>query len=248
MDKNSENNIAKILVMIIVITMAFVVLLFSGKLDFIINKSIRNNNITENDDHDINQFLNEMTKPLGWLVVRHTYSQYANREGINYLSFNEDKEVLTFEYIISKNENVQNFIVLNSTDDTIIESNPQEEYTKAYYPYTLFNEEYKKLFNEDFDINIRIVANNSSNEYDNSSDYVYYPNSHPGANDMYVESIELIDMKYDKDTAKYTINVNMTYSEKLASDTGMKHEKAQIIYHLNEGNIIMESFIVGTDF
>lgn len=251
MDKNKENTIVKVLIMIIVIIMVFVILLFSGKLDFIINKNIKdninsNNNI-EYADNNINDFLGELARPLGWLVVRHTYSQNANREGINYLSSNEDKEVLVFEYILLNPDNNQNFIVLNAANNEITDDEPISANTKAYYPYTLFNEEYKRLFNEDFDINTKILPDGNNNEYDNSLDYVYYPNSHPGADELYVESINLIDMKFDKDTRKYTANVNIIFSERLANDIGMKDEKAQMIYYLNDENIIMESFIVGTD-
>lgn len=248
MNKKKENNIIIIMISIIIISIIFISLVFTGIIDFTKNSSSENNINSENStQHDLNTFLNDVTGPLGWLVVLHNFSQNANRTGINYLSSYEDKEVLVMEYIVGNKDNYNNFIVLNAVNGEKVEDDPTADMTLAYYPYDLFNNEYRKIFNEDFDVTRRIMATGSDNEYDKSTDYIYYPNRHMGANGLYVESIELIDVIYDKDTGKYTANVNMTYSERFASNIGMKDEKAEIIYSVKDGNIIMESFIVGTD-
>lgn len=224
---------------IIVVTLIIVAgLIYKGKI------IIHNKENDKYEESDLTAFIDDVTEPLGWLVVLHTFSQNADRVGTDYLSLNEDKEVFVLEYILQNKDNDKNFVVLNAVDGEKIDASPRDDMTNAYYPYNLFNKEYKKFFNENFDVNKRIISTGGDSEYDKSKEYIYYPNRHMGANGLYVKKMEVVNTKYDETSNKYTASIKMTYSDRLKEDTNKESEDATLVYTINNGNIIMESFIV----
>ena len=260
MEKKNNNGV--LIGTIIGLSIAIIVvgcLFYTGTISFGSNKATSseqssgnptNDNTTEknnvnNDSIDFDSFLSNVTKSLGWLVVLHNSSEFGERKNIDYLSTIEDKQVFVMEYILNNQENHKNFIVLNAVSgEKLTNASPTDQMTIAYYPYSLFNQEYKKFFGEDFDATKRIKAPGSNNEYDKSEQYIYYSNRRPGRNGQYVSKMTVEDTKLDDTTKIYTALVNMTYSDTLSQEIGVNSEKAEITYTIENSNIILKTFII----
>ena len=117
---------------------------------------------------------------------------------------------------------------------------PSDEYVMAYYPYDLFNQEYKKYFSDNFDLDNRVVSSLNT-KYD--KDYVYFDNRHPGSNGVYVSMITSDKVEYKK--GEYIASIKATYSTRLA-DILDKETSNGIISYTKDGdnNIILKSFIL----
>ena len=166
-------------------------------------------------------------------------------ENYDLLSSNENRQLFIMEYILKNEENYKNFVLIDSmTGNEISEGYPTDEFTIAYYPYKLFNIEYKKFFNEDFDVYNMKKLPNEQYKYDKSNDYVYYYNRRSDSNGKYVSNMTVEDTIYDEETKEYTSSINMIYSERLATEIGSTSGKATIIYTIVNENYILKSFIV----
>ena len=214
------------------------------------NKNTDNKNTIqeENNENDVNvdfdSFLADVSSSLGHLVVLHSVlPQYGERKNNDYIKNIDDKQTMVMEYILKDKNNEKNFVKVSGItlqkDDSL---DVRHETTIAYYPYNLFNAEYKKLFGEDFNVSTRITSVGEPNEYDKSLDYVYYINRRAGLNGMYVSDMNVDNTTKNDDS--YTITVNMTYSDRLSEKLGVKIEKAEMVCSVSNGNISLKSFIV----
>ena len=262
MEKEKNNRGVIILLTVIIVILAVLCILFATGAITLNTKTSENTtketsnsqpNTTENKEQtsennvneiDFNQFLNNITNSLSWLVVLHSSPEFGERKNIDYLSTIEDKQMFVMEYILSNQENYKNFVVISVPGGEITSDSPTNQATLAYYPYSLFNQEYKKFFDKDFDASKRIKAAGSDNKYNENEQYVYYANRRPGRNGQYVSNMTVEDTKYDENTKTYTALVNMTYSDKLAQQIGVNSEKAEITYSINNSNIILKTFII----
>ncbi len=194
---------------------------------------------SNNLDKKMDSYINDIINPLSILVI----SNLGQDKGSNYLSSLENKQLFAMEYILKDEKNNKDFTVLDVITNEVVKDFPTSQMTLAYYPYSLYKNVYKKIFNEDFDISKKVKSPNNNN-YDNIDDYVYYDNKRPGANGLSIDKIVIDSNSYDDATKKYTLNVTLTYSAALADSIKSNTDKAEIICYENDDNIVLESFII----
>ena len=244
-EDKKKNIIIALLTAIIILLLILITLIYSKntKENNIDNQNNSKENTTdniENKDVLLTSFINDVTGPLGWLFVLSEAPESKGEKEL--LLSSNDKELFVMEYILKDENNFKDFIVLDAVTGEKIDGSPTQEVTNVYYPYNLFNEVYKKFFNTNFDVKDKIRAAGGENEYDNSDDYLYYPNRRPGRNGLSITKMNVISNNYDEQTKKYTADINMIYSERLAEQLGSKSSNAKLVYTIENGNIIMESF------
>ena len=212
----------------------------------LIGKVIDNNeiNVNFNEDEEIellNNKLTEVGSPLGWIIIVDGINN-QDRNGNYIISFEDDlfdnykyRQLFVMEYILSNSSNYDKFIVLDM-DGTVIEEIPTSDFTLAYIEYEEYNDYYKSLFGEDFDIDKSMKGNT---KYDNT--HVYYENRRAGSNGVYVSMIQANEVEYNKEN--YIANVIVTYSTRASELVGASEDNAIIEYTKDiNNNIVFKSF------
>lgn len=191
----------------------------------------KENDVNFNEDEEIvlvNDKLKEIGSPLGWIIIADGISnqdengKYNVTYGSDLLSDYGYRQLFVMEYILTYNSNYDKFTVLGM-DGNIITESPTSDFTTAYISYDNFNEYYKPLFGEDFDIK---KATKGNTKYDR--DYVYYENRRAGSNGVYVSMMECDSVVYEK--GEYTSNVKITYSTRASELVGVETDTAILKY------------------
>lgn len=197
----------------------------------------------EEELETLNNKLKEIGSPLGWIVIVDGISN-QDRNGNYNISFNKNlfddygyRQLFVMEYILSNEDNYDLFTVLdmngNKTGDM-----PTSDFTKAYLKYDKYNEYYKDLFGEDFDISKAVKGNT---KYDKT--HVYYDNRRAGSNGVYVSMIQASSVNYEDDI--YKAEVKVTYSTRASELVGIEDDIAIIDYTKNiNDDIKIKSFVV----
>jgi len=191
----------------------------------------------------LNNKLKEVGSPLGWIVIVDGINN-LNDTGKYNITFNEDlfnnygyRQLFIMEYILSNDSNYELFTVLDMNGN-IIDDIPTSDFTKAYLKYDKYNEYYKDLFGEDFDIS---KAKKGNTKYDKN--YVYYDNRRAGSNGVYVSMIQASSVDYEDEV--YKADVKITYSTSASELVGIDEDIAVIGYTKNiNGDIMLKSFVV----
>ena len=194
--------------------------------------------------------LTDIKNPISYVILKEA-SVLKNQESetlsikknVNLLASEENRQLLTMEYILKDLSNNKNFVVLKNGKEVTDNKNPIDINVLAYYPYNNYNIIYKKLFNKDFNqANKKISTTN--NQYDKSNDYVYYYNNRKNMDNLLVDSFKVESTSYDESTLKYTASVNMKYNTLLATKVGTPSDEVTVIYTLVNNEIIIESFMI----
>lgn len=191
----------------------------------------------------LNNKLKEVGSPLGWIVLVDGINN-QDRNGNYNISFNNNlfdnydyKQLFVMEYILSNEVNYDLFTVLDMNGNKI-DDMPTSDFTKAYLKYDKYNEYYKDLFGEDFDIS---KAKKGNTKYDNN--YVYYDNRRAGSNGVYVSMIQASGIDYEDEV--YKAEVKITYSTRASELVGIEEDTGVIEYIKNiNGDIKFKSFVV----
>ena len=205
----------------------------------------KSDDISFNHDEEVNLLdskLKEVGSSLGWMAISSSFdnqgsdSMLSPKRGVNLLEKESDKQLFTMEYILTFKDNYDKFVVLSGfTNEVVEDEDPVADATIAYIEYDEFNKYYKSLFGKDFD-NSKAMKGNTS--YD--KDYVYYFNRKSGANGLYVPSIKVVDVSYDK--GEYSSSVKLIYSTTLAERIGKVEDNATIKYTKNKDNDIIINY------
>ena len=212
----------------------------------LVSKVIVNNevNVNFNGDEEIillNNKLTQVGSSLGWIIIVDGINNQDN-DGKYIISFEEDlfdnykyRQFFVMEYILSNSSNYDKFIVLDM-EGNLTNDMPTSDFTSAYLEYDEYNNYYKSLFGEDFDMS---KAKKGNTSYD--SEYVYYDNRRAGSNGVYVPMIQASGVTYNDGV--YTANVKVTYSTRASELVGVSGDTAIIEYtkDIND-NIILKSF------
>jgi len=191
----------------------------------------------------LNNKLAEVGSSLGWVAIVDGINN-QDRNGNYVVTLEEDlfseyeyRQLFVMEYILSNTSNYDKFDVLDMNGNEV-DDDPTSEFTMAYLDYNDYNEYYKSLFGEDFDIN---KAKNGNSSYD--STHVYYDNRRAGSNGVYVSMIQASDVDYDDGV--YSGTATVTYSTRASELVGNGVDTAVIEYtkDINE-NIILKSFVL----
>ena len=181
---------------------------------------------------------------MGWIVIVDGINN-QDRNGNYNISFDKNlfdnygyRQLFVMEYILSNEDNYDLFTVLDNNDNEI-DDMPTDDFTKAYLKYDKYNEYYKDLFGEDFDIS---RAKKGNTKYDKN--YVYYDNRRSGSNGVYVSMIQADSIDCDVDGV-YSGTVKVTYSTSASELVGIEEDTAVIEYTKNiNGDIKIKSFVV----
>ncbi len=274
MENKNNKNLIIVLIIIILVLITIIGLLLTGIIKINRpNNNNNNNNITlekteQMDNTKLQNFINDYTNSFtSILLVNGTWqdgdkneNELIIKKNTNYLEKEEDKQLFVMENIAKDENNNKNFIIFNSfgeinKDETCVRCDA----TPAYYPYNLFNIEFKKVFNRDFDMSKKATSEYSKVpkdddssidyskaeiiKYENSNDYVY--NNYPDTGGAYdIQNIQVISSSYDNQTKKYTANLNLIYSDRLKGLCGVDSNSAKLVYTIVNDNIILESFTV----
>ena len=175
----------------------------------------------EKELKDINNHLSKIGSPLGWLIVKEGIDsqddngKYSPKYNYNYLEKYENRQLFVMEYILSYQENIDNFTVLSAGDQSAVEDTPTSDFTLAYLDYKIFNKYYKELLGEDFKI----------------------------TNGVYVSMITSDKVEYKK--GEYIASIKVTYSTRLADILDKETSDGIISYTKDgNNNIILKSFIL----
>lgn len=217
------------------------------------NTEVDNNKTSFNEVEErenLNTNIKDIERSLGWLAVVSSIENYnagGDYEVVTNKDFLEDisnRQLFVMEQILNNTDSYKDFIVLNgfSLEETD-ELDPTDETSISYYPYDLFNIEYKKYFGEDFKVS-KAKVSNSKTKYDSDSNYVYYENKRSGANGLYVSSITIENVEYDTNTKTYTASISLNYSERAIQNLGIDSNQATLSYLRDNDSIILKSLIV----
>ena len=148
------------------------------------------------------------------------------------------------EQILLDTSNYGKFVILDTEGKEEISGvTPSDEYILAYYPYDLFNIEYKKYFNDNFDIDNRIKSNIKT-KYDNDDNYIYYENKKLGLNGVGITKMEVNDISYDDKSNVYTSNVKINYTDRAKNLLNVDSHDGIIKYVRDKDNLYLVSFEV----
>ena len=232
---------------IICVIMGIVCFALAGYIVY--NKFFKEKDVVDfNKDNEIkliNDKLTETGSSLGWTIIvsgidhqSDDGSKYNVSYDTNLLSDYSNRQLFVMEYILSTNRDNDKFIVLSGFDNSRVEESPTADFTLAYLDYNTFNDYYKKLFDEDFDLS---KAQKGNTSYD--KEYVYYSNRRAGSNGIYVSMITSNNVEY-KD-GKYIATVDITYSTRASELIGREKDTGSITYTKNiDNDILFGSFIV----
>lgn len=211
------------------------------------DSSINNNINNEEEVNNLSNDLKDISSNLGLLVIFdavYNYNdggRYEPDTGKNLLTTG-NKQVFIMEQILKDSKNYDNFIVLSSDGKEVVENAfPTEETTVAYYPYDLFKEEYKKYFNDNFDIDNR-EKSSFDTKYDKDKNYIYYENKKIGLNGINVTSIDITSVNYDSSSKTYTSLVKINYSDRAKERMNIDSSNGTIKYIRDNNNLYLVSF------
>lgn len=258
MKKKKSNKILTFTIVVAILALLFVGFLefkdeIKEKIDEIkINKNKENTNFNEQDEiFKLTPKLDDIYSQLGWTAIITSFENYnagGNYEvtkNKNLIEKEEDKQLLVMEYILSNKDNNSNFIIVGQDgtkiNDTVIY--PNDNTISAYYPYDLFNKEYKKLFSKSFNQNKRKISTDN-NAYDKNSKYVYYHNKRGGLNGQYVEKMTIDKIEYDYVNNNYKSTLNIKYSQRQIDQSKVTNDQATLTYKWNNNNIDLISFVI----
>ena len=257
--KKSKSNLGVLLIAVAIILLGGfgIYTLKNQEVDLDNNKTKDNNSIKE-DNSDFNEtieteYLNnkleEIKSSLGFIAIITSIDKYnaggdyITKKNKNLLEETSDKQLFVMEQIITNKENYKNFIILNTIGEVDKEiMDPVTETTTAYYPYNLFITEYKKYFNDTFQIENRKVSN-LNNTYDKDENYIYYENRRTGLNGLSVTKITINSISQNNSN-QYQANITLHYSERLSNMLGVNSEIAKLTYQKEQDNIKINSYIL----
>lgn len=202
------------------------------------------------EKESFNNDLESIEKNLGLLVILnsvHNYNdggKYEPDKGKNLIGDVSDKQLFVMEQILLNTSNYSKFVILDTEGKEEISGvTPSDEYILAYYPYDLFNIEYKKYFNDNFDIDNRIKSNINT-KYDNDDNYIYYENKKLGLNGVGITKMEVNDISYDDKSNVYTSNVKINYTDRAKNLLNVDSHDGIIKYVRDKDNLYLVSFEV----
>lgn len=257
--KKSKSNLGVLLIAVAIILLGGfgIYTLKNQEVDLDNNKTKDNNSIKE-DNSDFNEtieteYLNnkleEIKSSLGFIAIITSIDKYnaggdyITKKNKNLLEETSDKQLFVMEQIITNKENYKNFIILNTIGEVDKEiMDPVTETTTAYYPYNLFITEYKKYFNDTFQIENRKVSN-LNNTYDKDENYIYYENRKAGLNGLSITKITINSISQNNSN-QYQANITLHYSERLSNMLGVNSEIAKLTYQKEQDNIKINSYIL----
>ena len=257
--KKSKSNLGVLLIAVAIILLGGfgIYTLKNQEVDLDNNKTKDNNSIKE-DNSDFNEtieteYLNnkleEIKSSLGFIAIITSIDKYnaggdyITKKNKNLLEETSDKQLFVMEQIITNKENYKNFIILNTIGEVDKEiMDPVTETTIAYYPYNLFITEYKKYFNDTFQIENRKVSN-LNNTYDKDENYIYYENRKAGLNGLSITKITINSISQNNSN-QYQANITLHYSERLSNMLGVNSEIAKLTYQKEQDNIKINSYIL----
>ncbi len=204
---------------------------------------IKPNNIdVESEKENLKSYLDDISYALGITGLADHYDGNFFYQTDLFKDYSL-RQLFTMEYILHDTNNYDKFIVLNTTslekDDNL---SPVENETLAYLDYETFNEIYKKLFGEDYDVGKREISYARVATYDIGGKYVYYRNTRTDG--MYVENYEIKDIKFDKKESLYTATLDVNYSDDVQKILGNTKQQAKIQYHKVSDNIVLDSYML----
>ena len=257
--KKSKSNLGVLLIAVAIILLGGfgIYILKNQEVDLDNNKTKDNNSIKE-DNSDFNEtieteYLNnkleEIKSSLGFIAIITSIDKYnaggdyITKKNKNLLEETSDKQLFVMEQIITNKENYKNFIILNTIGEVDKEiMDPVTETTTDYYPYNLFITEYKKYFNDTFQIENRKVSN-LNNTYDKDENYIYYENRKAGLNGLSITKITINSISQNNSN-QYQANITLHYSERLSNMLGVNSEIAKLTYQKEQDNIKINSYIL----
>lgn len=204
---------------------------------YVLNKTYHKNYIEEKD---LNDFLETITTPLSRITIL-TGIDNELKNGTHKITKNENilklkdyKEIFIMEKILGNEDNIKNFTVLSPDGSTVLDSIPTEDAVDAYYPYDLFNKEYKKYFGKNY--KKEGLKNISTKEY------VKYINRRSGSNGLSVEKFNTEKISYNGNS--YTAQISITYSQREAELLKYREDTGILEFNIKEDNIIINSFTI----
>ena len=211
------------------IFVVIIILLLGGYLVY--SKTDIKDKLNNKKDTDINNNINtEDEKAL------------LSKEIENFIGNTSNRQIFVMQQILKDENNNSNFIILDSEGkDSNEKMSPSDEYVMAYYPYDLFNQEYKKYFSDNFDIDNRVVSSLNT-KYDKDKKYVYYENKKIGLNGINVTSMDITSVSYDSNTKTYTSFVKINYSDRASELMKIDSSNGIIKYTRSNNNLYLESF------
>ena len=204
--------------------------------------------VLEEEKNKIEKDLTDIKQSLSYIIIK-TYIENNNNENsyniqsnINLLKRIDNRQLFIMEEIIKAQKNNNNFIALSSDGKEITDKfSPTDEMITVYYPYDLFNVEYKKYFNEDFNKNEAKISS-YENDYDKGN-YVYYNGIRPGTNGLYIDTITINNINTDN-TNEFTVDITLNYSQRASSEFRINSNEASLSYERNNDNLILKSLII----
>lgn len=204
-------------------------------------------NIKINQEEEIkllNGTLSEVASPLGWLIIIDALSN-QNEDGSYNISYETDllkdyynRQLFTMGYILLYQNNYDKFTVLSKLSNELIEKSPTDNSVKAYLDYNTFNEFYKRLFGDNFDLK---KAKQGNTSYDKN--YVYYDNRKNESNNIYVPMITCNNLEYKNN--EYISSVTITYSTAASDLIGAVTSTGIITYSKDiDNNILFRTFMI----
>lgn len=192
--------------------------------------------VTDTKKEELKLFFDNMVSfPLSSLVVSTYRREGAIPKNFNFFSSVENKQLFVMECILNNPANDKNFVLglgdYPTSDDAV-----------AYYPYDLFNNVYKQLFNKDFDVSKRVLG--GIDLYDKSSSYVYYIKWRGGNNGVLIDDFHIKKIMFDNKLGKYVASLELVYSDRFRMLTGIESDQAEFIYSIIDDRIVSESFII----
>lgn len=258
-NKKNKSNLIVLLVAIAIILLGGIgVYIFKNENINLENKSEKNT--TQNNDENTNfneeaekeyltDKIEDIRSSLGFIAIITSIDKYnaggdyVTKKNKNLLEEPSDKQLFVMEQIVTNEENHKDFIILNMNGEVDKElTSPTMDTTTAYYPYNLFENEYKKYFNDTFKIESRKTSN-LDNTYDKDENYIYYENRRSGLNGLSVTKITVNSIT-NQSSNQYEANITLHYSERLTSMLGVSSEEAELIYQKEGNNIKIDSYIL----
>lgn len=201
------------------------------------------NNIEVKDANWLEQKLEPIIKPLGWLAIIGDeslgLSDYLTKRGENLLETQIARQLFVMENLLQDPQNFSDFKTLVDQKMETYES-PTDQMVMVYLPYGHFNQSYEALFNEVFDIKSAKFDEELPEEL--AQEYVYYDNRRPGLNGVCVEDYEVSESTYDISSESYQAEILLKYSERGSETLGRSQDIARLEYKVNGDRLILKGF------
>lgn len=203
------------------------------------------NGIQGNPEKWLEENLQPILKPLGWLVIvsdtSSGLSDYHVETGMDILEKPYGRQLFVMEDILQDTKNFGLFTTLVDDQMETYES-PTDEMVMVYLPYEMFNKRYQSLFNETFNVEGSMVNENIPDEL--AENYVYYDNRRAGANGVCVDSFEIKQIDYDMNHEIYEASLTLNYSERAAQRLGRSSDCVLLKYQVIEDQLILKGLFV----